>query len=198
MTKQAIIKPAESNDNQRKTFANLRKQAEIALAKQSYREAIEIYYSFIENRLSSILYHLGFLSHRREVVFDPKALNGFLYDKLIDKQGKPRKCRDISTKIRVVRSTFNKAKKIQKEKTDNLDDCWMWAKKPLSFDTYLKLLKQLKSWLRARNEIVHAQFYKNYDDLEDAIINTAKEGSEISRKMDNMSKSIRRARKNKE
>lgn len=198
MAKQSIIKPAESSDSQRKTFANLRKQAEIALAKESYREAIEIYYSFIENRLSSILYHLGFLSHRRGEDLNPKALDGFLYDKLVDKQGKPRKCRDISAKIRVVESTFKKAKQIQKEKTDNVDDCWMWAKKPLPFDIYLKLLKQLKSWLKARNEIVHAQFFKNYADLEATIIETAKEGGEISRNMDNMSKSIRRARKNKE
>ena len=191
------IKVCENNESKRKTSGSLRTDTKIALCTGGFSEAILNEYAFIEDRFKSILFHVGILLPRNSAEISTNVLNGTLREKLEGRKHKQKiKITTISAKIRVTTAFLKTAAKMTSDGLGNVPLIYAVCRnKEILGQESLLQIRKISNWLKIRNEIIHASYDKDLDDLKAKTKEVAEQGQKLCKWLDAFSKRIRRAAK---
>lgn len=175
------IKLVENNNEKKQTYAILNKKNKVALENNEYETVILLSYSMIEDRLLSFLHYLGVINRNDNLVYPSEYIDNIIRPLLKYKENVPKeriyKLNNISTKIKII-------KLFLKNNDDNIfyiRDCYSIIEKNIGTANMKKFLSDLRTWIKIRNEIVHASFNKNINDLGANIEFSAREGYRLAR-----------------
>ena len=188
-----VIKRCEDNQAKRKTAASLKTKAKIAIYNKAFVEAIGNEYAFMENRLKSILFHIGILPSRKEDIIPANVLSGTLQKGLKIEEGKGKSVKNITGKITAFRAFVRKLDSMSQDELNSAPAVYsqlssLAADKKEIDDG----LKRIQEWLRYRNEITHASYEKNIEDLEAKGVKIANDGFVLANWIDKISKRVKR------
>ncbi len=192
---QRIIKPVQNNTEKQLTYQSMMRRYKQALDGGFFCEALMIDYAMIEDRLRSMIYHMGFLADREKRVIWKKArpvlqpiVNEYKEDGEDDSLG----LTSLGAKIKIIRSVFkwvayteggyqeNAHLTVLKSQLESIDPA-----------NVLSVLDSVDSWRKYRNEVVHAMMNKNVCDLEESLRPYAEEGMKLARSLDAIEKQIK-------
>jgi len=190
-----IIQPVQDNREKQQTYRKMLSKFRRAMEQEFYCEALMIDYAMIEDRLHSMIYHMGFLADRNKTAVWKKTrqylqqiVNEYKFEKEDDTLGTA----TLSGKIKIVRCVFlwasNTAGKYQnnahltvlKSRLDEIDP-----------ERVIYVLDEIDQWKGYRNEVVHAMMNKNVLQLEETIQPYAAEGMRLARELDAIEREIK-------
>lgn len=186
------IKIVKDNKDKQNTYRTILPKYKIAIANKAYFEAVLINYALLEDRLTSILYHLALIKDRSDnllYIGDKEILDICKIE--LNKKGVY--CYDnITKKIDTLKRLFNWV-----EKTDvkyNKKSYLYLLKSECESIDIKEMRKQLgciKKWCDWRNELIHGLLNKNIDDLYNNIESRVEEGYSYYKYLSNISKEIK-------
>lgn len=195
----ARIKPVEDNAEKQQTYRRQIEKFNRAIRFEFYYEAIMIDYAMIEDRLRSILYHMGSLANRKATGIWKKnrpVLLNIVAKYKREEENLTLGINALNGKIKVVRSIFCWADQTENDYQGNR---YLTALKSqierADVGLLLETLDQIKVWKDARNEIVHAMMNKNIDALEARLKSIAEEGMRIARALDSQERILKSGNK---
>jgi len=187
MTERLIL-PVSDNKEKHETYRNRIAKYNQAMKYEFYCEAIMIAYAMMEDRLRSMLYHMGFLANRSATTIWKKTkpfLQNVVEEYKNERESKSLGINSLSSKMKLIRciylwaenieggyesSEFAKVLKTQIEGTD--------------ISEVLHILEDIEKWKGYRNEIVHSMLNKNIDSLEIVLEPHAIDGMRYTRALD--------------
>ena len=198
MSERKIASVKDNKDKQR-TYAREKARYCSAVKYGFYLEAMMIDYALLEDRLRSVLYHLGFLPNRRSTSVWKKARPYFTE---IVKQYKTEKENDalgitnISSKIKIVRSILLWVANTEGGYQDNKHLVFLKSRfEELDIDAFLCTIKEIEEWCSYRNEIVHALMNKNLESMESELKEKAEAGMRLASRIDLQERMIKKGNK---
>lgn len=193
------IAPVKDNKDKRRTYAKQKARYSSAMKYGFYLEAMMIDYALLEDRLRSVLYHIGFLPNRRSTSVWKKARSYFTE---IVKQYKTEKENDalgitnISSKIKIVRSVLLWVANTEGGYQDNKHLFLLKSRfEELDIDAFLCTIKEIEEWCSYRNEIVHALMNKNLESIESELKEKAEAGMRLANYIDSQERMIKKGNK---
>lgn len=175
------IKSIENNIEKKQTYAILNKKNKIALENNEYETVILLSYSMIEDRLLSFLHYLGVINRNNTPIYPDDYIDSIIRPLLKYKENVPKervyKLNNISTKIKIIKLFLKNAE----DRLFYIKDCNSIIEKNIGIKDMKKFLSDLSAWIKIRNEIVHASFNKNINDLDINIELSAKEGYKLAK-----------------
>ena len=175
------IKSIENNIEKKQTYAILNKKNKIALENNEYETVILLSYSMIEDRLLSFLHYLGVINRNNTPIYPDDYIDSIIRPLLKYKENVPKervyKLNNISTKIKIIKLFLKNAE----DRLFYIKDCNSIIEKNIGIKNMKKFLSDLSAWIKIRNEIVHASFNKNINDLDINIELSAKEGYKLAK-----------------
>ena len=197
MSKERLIEPVKNNKDKQKTYSNLTGRHTRAMKCGFYFEAMLIDYAMIEDRFSSLLYHLGIRKSRASYKFDNtqlKSLYSSFVQKYLPKESKSLNINSISGKMKLIKSIILWAEDDYPDAVSNEYLSILWStfqKDTADPQDLLQLINDVRDWCDYRNEIIHASLNKNLDSLSEEIAEKAAEGMEIARRTDDFVKAFK-------
>lgn len=175
------IKSIENNFEKKQTYAIINKKNKIALENNEYEAVILLSYSMIEDRLLSFLHYLGIINRNDHPIYPNDYIDNIIRPMLKYKENTPKervyKLNNISTKIKIIKLFLKK----DESGLFYITDCNSIIEKNIGIKNMKKFLSDLSAWIKIRNEIVHASFNKNINDLDINIELSAKEGYRLAK-----------------
>lgn len=203
MSKQRKIKPVIDNQDKQRTYRVQKGRYKRAMENEFFFEAILIDYAILEDRLRSMIYHMGFLENRTSFkIWNKKA--SWLRDIVSVYKDKKENCQigisNISRKTKIIRCVL---KWVVFTEGGYQDDEHLSALKiqceGLDIGEILSALGELQEWCDYRNEVIHSLMNKNLDSLSDELKVRAEVGMQLAQFFDNQGKLLKkgnRIRKN--
>ncbi len=191
-----MIKPVIDNADKQRTYREHKVRYKKAMENEFYFEALLIDYALLEDRLRSMIYHMGFLRDRSCFKIWNKKTD-FLKDVVSIYKEKDESYQlgisSISGKIKIVRCVLKWTActegDYQKDKhlvaLKNKCEC-------LDIDGLLIAFEKLNEWRDYRNEVIHALMNKNIDSLSVELKQRAEEGMTLATFFDNQEKTLKR------
>lgn len=193
------IAPVKDNKDKQRTYAREKARYYSAMKYGFYLEAMMIDYALLEDRLRSVLYHIGFLPNRRSTSVWKKARPYFTE---IVKQNKTEKENDalgitnISSKIKIVRSVLLWVANTEGDYQDNKHLVLLKSRfEELDIDAFLYTIEEIEEWCSYRNEIVHALMNKNLESIESELKEKAEAGMRLANYIDSQERMIKKGNK---
>lgn len=191
------ILPVENNMDKAQTYRKNIDRYNRAIKGEFYFEALMIDYAMIEDRLRSIIYHMGFISNRETISIWKKTrpiLESIVSDYKNPKENNVLGTKNISCKIKLIRCIFKWAE------DDVLpDDKFQRTLKAqcnlIGSEETFAVFDAVTEWCKYRNEIVHALMNKNIESMQTEICEQAKKGMMLARKLDNIERKIKAGNK---
>lgn len=186
--KEKQIAPVSSNTEKAKTYRTMIGNYDRAMRYGFCFEALMISYSMIEDRLKSILYHIGALNSRQSTTVDSKKIKRYLleiYNRASGNSSSYIKISNISTKYVLIRALVQWA--ATEEGVPENDKYMEKIKTALcgvDFDELTDCFLHLEHWCGFRNEAVHSLMNKNMESLQSQIAVKAEEGMLLARQID--------------
>ena len=189
------IQPVQDNAEKQQTYRYLLGKYSHAMDQGFFCEALMIDYAMIEDRLHSMIYHMGFLADRGKTGIWKKArpylqtiVNDYKKDNEVDKLGTSSLC----NKIKIVRSVCLWAAYTDGGYRDNAHLTILKSRlESLDIADVLDVLDAVDRWRAYRNEVVHAMMNKNIVQLEDSFRPYAEEGMKLARRLDAFERTIK-------
>ena len=193
------IKPVIDNQDKQRTYREHKGRYKRAMENEFYFEALLIDYALLEDRLRSMIYHMGFLKDR--VAYKIKNTKSSYLQEIIstykDKhENSQLGITNISGKIKIIRCIL---KWVAYTEEGYPQDKHMTVLKSqcegLDIDGLLCAFEDLKEWCEYRNEIIHALMNKNLESLSDELKIRAEEGMRLANFFDNQVKLLKKGNK---
>lgn len=170
------VKIERVSDNSEKmlTYAEAKRRYKRAVDEGFYFEALLISYALIEDRLTSLLYHIGALEQRtHQRVCRRSKKNGLEHIvRLVDHKGSPdveikMSVKGMTNKASIFKSTlrWSQIDGEQGCETDYLRTLRQQYRDRVDVGEAMRLLDELAEWQKTRNEIVHGLAAKNMEAL---------------------------------
>lgn len=194
-----IIPIVNNNQEKEVTYRNRMGKYNQAIKYGFYCEAVMITYAMIEDRLRSMIYHMGFLANRQATFIWKRTrpvLGNCVEKYKTDEEDLKLGINTLSGKTKIVRCVY-----LWAMNTNNSygADRYMTVLKSqiegTDIDEVLKTLEEIEKWKSCRNEIVHAMMNKNNDKLEEILKPHAIEGMSMARSLDNQVKKLKEGNK---
>ena len=182
------IAPVKDNLDKQRTYAQEKGRYKSAMKYGFYLEAMMIDYALLEDRLRSILYHIGFLPNRKSMSVWKKARPYF--EEIVssykgDKENNSLGITNISGKAKIVRTILLWVSNTSGGYQDHKHLSLVKAQcEGLDIDAFLSALDDIKNWCDYRNEIVHALMNKNLESIEGELASKAEEGMRLANFLD--------------
>lgn len=161
-----------------------------------YCEALMIEYAMIEDRLRSMIYHMGFLADRSKTAIWEKArpyLQAIVSEYKNEKEDDSIGITSLSNKIKIVRSVCLWTVNTEGGYQNNVHLSTLKKQlESLDLANVFQVLDEVDSWKKYRNEVVHAMMNKNIFQLEGSLRPYAQVGMKLARALDNIEKEIKR------
>ena len=178
------IKRVDSGKNKSKTYAELITKYNSALENGFYGEAELIVYAFLEDRLRAFIYYSNLINS-----FNSNSINEnaeALYGESLD-------IKNISNKIKLIRKAI-RVSKLDAQTMNSLEkDLKKCYQTSIKAGTFNKKLDKIDKWCGYRNEIIHALFNKDLNDLRSHYKEHVKKGFEFARYVDEQVRAIKNA-----
>ncbi len=189
------IAAVSDNIDKQHTYQELMKQHTKAINFEFYFEAILIDYATIEDRLLSLIYHMGFISNRCSNKIwkkERECLKEIVTKYKRSDENDTLGLTKVSGKIKIIRCVFlwavdseeyqdNKHLKALKKQCENID-C----------EQVVRRLEELEEWIKYRDEIIHALLNKKLESIDSKKREIAIKGLEIARYLDSQNKLIKK------
>lgn len=186
MAKRTIDPVKDNYDKQRTYKEQLQKHAR-AMKGEFYFEAIMIDYALMEDRLRSMIYHMGLLRDRMATRIYHKH-RSMLVEMVTASEGadaaKTLGLTNISDKMKLVRSVLHWAESAGEDQPDAYRAALRSRCRAMDLEEMKKTLEGIEDWCAYRNEIVHAMMNKNMDSLTKFLNDRAAEGLVLARTLD--------------
>ena len=193
------IQPVQNNAEKQQTYRKLLSKYNRAMEQGFYCEALMIDYAMIEDRLRSMIYHMGLLPNRASTAIWKKArayLQQVVDEYKCDNEDNTLGTTSLSSKIKIVRSVClwaanteggyqeNVHLKILKNQLESID-----------LANAIQILEAVDCWRSYRNEVVHAMMNKNIIQLEESFRPYAEQGMKLARDLDSIERGIKSGNK---
>ncbi len=193
------ISPVKDSIEKQLTYRNRIGNYNKAVKYGFYCEAIMIVYAMIEDRLRSMIYHMGFLSNRQALSVWKKT-RPFLLDCVKQYKDKGEDevlgVKTLSGKIKLVRCVYKWVENVDGEyETDRFALVLKNQIEGTDIDEVLSVLEEIDKWRSCRNEIVHAMMNKNIESLEETIEPQALAGMAMARSLDAQERKLKTGNK---
>ena len=191
-----IIPSVNDNKDKQLTYQKMIDKYNRAIRDGFFCEAIMIAYAMIEDRLRSMIYHMGFLANRQTLSlykrtrpFLETCAEGYLDPDEDSRLG----VKTLAGKIKIVRCTYLWAENVEGGyETDKFAMVLKSQIEGTDIDAVLTTLSDIEKWKDCRNEIVHAMMNKNFISLEATMEPHAVEGMRMARALDTQEKLLKR------
>lgn len=176
------IKQVQNNKSKGKTYTKLLTKYNEAMENGYYGEAELIVYAFLEDRLRALIYHYGALDARNS-----REIN----EKMSSVYGRPVRIDNISAKIDVIKCILDVSQNdsCNDEFTAEIKTIVKYSAPPTEIK---RTLSEIKKWCDYRNEITHAMFNKDIEDLRSGYEEHVKEGYLLARQIDKYVAGVKR------
>lgn len=184
---QRAIEPVKDNHDKQRTYQEQLKKHKRAMTGEFYFEAIMIDYALMEDRLHSMLYHMGFLADRLDIKLYKKnrPLLVEMVTACMDAEAaKKLGISNITGKLKLIRSVVHWAANAPEEQSDKYRAALNSRCRELDLQELEQTLDAVVNWCEYRNEIVHAMMNKNMDSLSQFLRERAEEGLRLARTLD--------------
>lgn len=182
--KKPLIKRVENNKSKGKTFSTLLRKYNEAIETGYYGEAELIVYAFLEDRLRSFIYYSDRIDN-----FNSNKIN----ENAEEIYGKDLDIKDISCKIGLIRKVLS----LCTLKTGEMNHFEISLKKrykaSIKVAEMKNALNQIEKWCKYRNEIIHAMFNKDLEDLRRGYEQHVKDGMKLARYIDSQVQLLKNA-----
>ena len=188
------IKPVEDNYDKRKTYANHKSRYEVAMKYGFYMEAIMIDYSIIEDRLRSLLYHMGFLANRNATGILKKSrpyLSKIIRAHKSESENDSLGIKNVSSKMKIIRCVLLWTHSAEGGADNRHLSALRTQCEGLDIQEFLNKLGEIKVWCDYRNEIVHALMNKNLESLNSELEEKAKKGMRLANYLDSKTRTVK-------
>lgn len=190
---ETYFRPVSDNLEKQKTFRNLMGDYNRAVRNHFYYEAIMIDYALIEDRLRSCIYYLGLLADRQASKVPnnraKKAVKNWMQTFYPEEQPNFR-ITTFAGKQRIIETTFLWFLSDAPLDEQNPFECALrkvYLRKNVNIPEALQWVDKCDQWRIRRNELTHALFNKQMNELKEQLEQIAKEGKEIARYIDKIS-----------
>jgi hypothetical protein len=186
-----MIKKVINNKDKELTYRELNKKCKLALLNNEYETLLLYSYAMIEDRLLSMLHYLYVIDRYSESLLPNDDIDKIIrpllkYNNESDKS-KVYKINNITTKINILK-IFNKK---NKDISPYINDCYRIIDHNIKIDYLKDYFKRLNNWIRIRNEIIHASFNKNINDLNNQLKDSSIEGYNLAKEISKYANSIK-------
>lgn len=195
---QRRIEPVKDNHDKQRTYQEQLKKHKRAMTGEFYFEAIMIDYALMEDRLHSMLYHMGFLADRLDIKLYKKhrpLLVEMVTDRLGEDAAKKLGISNITGKLKLIRSVAHWAANSPAGQTDKYRAALLSRCRELDLQDLEQTLDAVVNWCEYRNEIVHAMMNKNMDSLSEFLRERAEEGLKLARTLDSQLRVLKKGNK---
>lgn len=196
MGKQRMIAPVQDNMDKCRTYREHKGKYQRAIENEFYFEALLIDYALIEDRLRSMLYHMGFLADRNnQKIWEPasESLRNIVSTYKSKRENDQLNITDISGKIKIIRCVLQWAEHTEGgyEQNPHLS-ALKFQCKGLNRKAFLKDLDALKEWCDYRNEVIHGLMNKNLESLSSELKSRTEEGMRLADRLDKQVRLIKK------
>ena len=186
-----IIQVVSDNTDKFNTYKKYKEKFKLAIEHEFYLEAIMIDYAMIEDRMRSLLYYLGITSEAKGKPSISKLCRSTIRELLGYKPNATIRLHNISVKRKILQRiselTAEELSAISPERARLYFVRVQNALHAYSDDTSLSLLLgDVEEWCERRNQYVHALLNKNYNALQDGLLDFVKKGKDIANGLHNI------------
>jgi hypothetical protein len=193
------IRQAANNTERKEVYKYQLGKYRKAMKEEFYFEALMIVYNMLEDRLKSFLYYSGALATRNGKLNPCSKTKADLRIILTQEFGEKEQFRmsTITGKIRLITAIVNWSASVELNETEASTYMCCLKREMESTDIggILSVLKEIKEWLKYRNEVMHAAMNKNvvalYENLPEKIV----DGMDYARYIDSQVKILKRKNK---
>ena len=199
MSKQRKIKPVIDNQDKQRTYREQKGRYKRAMENEFFFEALLIDYALLEDRLRSMLYHMGFLKDRtaykiwkKKTMCLKEIVSGYKEEKesnqigISNISGKAKIIRCIMKWVAYTNDVYQKDTHLTVLKTQ----C-----EGLDVGAILFAMEELHDWCDYRNEVIHGLMNKNLDSLSDELRMHAEKGMQLANFFDGQVKLLKKGNK---
>lgn len=198
MTNKRLIAPVADAVDKQRTYREQMGKYSQAMRYGFYLQAVMIDYAMMEDRLRSMLYHMGFLSNRTAPSIWKKT-RPYLAQMVepYTPDGEPVKLgiRNISGKINLVLCVMLWTQEENATHGDKFLTVLKRQCEEMDIGEVLSALEGITAWCGYRNEVVHALMNKNLDSLDAELQQRAEEGMDLARALDGEIKKLKKGDK---
>lgn len=189
---QPMIACVEGNADKQRTYRENIRRFNTAMQQEFYFEALLIDYAILEDRLISLLYHIGALDGRTDRKICKKVKNQLR--RLVghyEKGDIKLTVTTISGKERIVRAVSRWAREntIQPDTDKYLS---LLIEQFSAAEEFESVLDDMDEWRSYRNEIIHGLMNKNVDTLRTDLPRRCLQGMQLARALDSRIKIIKK------
>ena len=189
------IQPVQNNVEKQQTYQRMLSKYRQAMDQGFFCEALMIDYAMIEDRLRSMLYHMGFIADRSKLAIWKKArpsLQAIVNEYKRDNEDDTLGTTSLSSKIKIVRSVCLWVANTEGGYQNNVHLTVLKTQlEGLDLANVFQVLDEVDCWKVYRNEVVHAMMNKNNLHLEESLRPYVEEGMRLARSLDNIEKGIK-------
>ena len=192
-----LIEPVKDNKDKQQTYRQLMGRYNAAVKYKFYLEAMMIDYSMIEDRLTSILYHLGVLPNRKTLKISAAKTKNQIRKIVNDYLGKERNISltNITGKITVLKAILNWVNETEYTSNDKYLEVLKKQCESMDIGGTLDMLTDIEVWVKYRNEIMHAALNKNIESLYSDMYEKVEAGKAYGRFLDGQERIAKKGNK---
>lgn len=169
------IKPVTDNYNKGKNYSQLIEKYSEAIKAGFYGEAELIVYAFLEDRLRSFIYYSNGLDH-----WNSKSIN----EDMQKVYGGELQIYDMGCKLTVIEEALKIAGSKGKMENEYFAFLKTVYNSVLDISEFKNAISDIRKWCGYRNEIIHAMFNKDLDDLRKGFKEHVEDGFRLARFID--------------
>ena len=186
-----IIKPVNDNIEKQRTYKKLLGRYKFAVKNEFYFEAMIIVYAMLEDRLRSVLYYTGVLKNRDNLSLHKKTKSQVQNIIAIYQKDCKINIKNITGKMQIIKSML-----VWSTECENVEDEYLLLLKSvletIDIGAMIETIDCLGSWLKYRNEVIHASMNKDVDSLYSDLSERIEEGMRYARLIDNQATILRK------
>ena len=189
---QPMIPCVTENSEKQRTYQENIRRFNAAMQQEFYFEAVLIDYAILEDRLSSLLYHIGALDARTDRKICKKVKNHLR--RLVGRYEKndfKMTVTTISGKEQIVRAVSRWAQETAGE-TENDKYLSVLKEQFLAAEDFSEVLDDIDNWREYRNEIIHGLMNKKMDSLRADLPRRCLEGMQLARALDSRVRAVKK------
>ena len=183
-----LIKPVKDNTEKMETYRHWLGQYNKAVKCGCYHEALLIDYAMLEDRLKSLLYHMGAYYDRNSYKANKGKAVKYLREIVVqykrNSEDDGLNVSSISGKRKIIRSVLTWASETEYAGNDKYLRALKSQCESIDTALVLQLFDEMEKWCDYRNEIIHALMNKNIYSVTEELAAKVEEGYRIARELD--------------
>ena len=193
------FQPVNNHTEKQLTYKKNMARHKLAMTNSFFYEAIVIDYAMIEDRLLSMIYHMGFQGDRDKLKICPKNkafLQRVVKEYKTEKDSEILGITSISGKLKIVSCVYRWAAETEEEYKNNQYLSTLKTQiEGTDIGQMLDAVDDINHWKEYRNEVMHSLLNKNSVKMSEQLPAIAEEGMQLARILDNQVRILKKGNK---